>query len=178
VGEAWGLAPLLTLGPGIATSGDIPPSVVADAVEAVLGAVFLDGGLHAVRRIVTTDFVPLIEAASDRQRSSNYKSELQNWTQGLSGHTPQYEVLQESGPDHAKTFTVAAVVDGRHLAVASGRNKRQAEQRAARDALARLKVEVLSGEAPPVRAAGLGVGGPAAQDDEDDEADADADAGD
>jgi hypothetical protein len=62
--------------------------------------------------------------------------------------------------------------------VASGRNKRQAEQRAARDALARLKVEVLSGEAPPVRAAGLGVGGPAAQDDEDDEADADADAGD
>jgi dGTPase len=159
VGEAWGLASLLTLGPGIATSGPIPPSVVADAVEAVLGAVFLDGGLHAVRRIVGTDFVPLIEAASDRQRSSNYKSDLQNWTQGLTGHTPEYEVLDEHGPDHAKTFTVAAVVDGRRLAVANGRNKRQAEQRAARDALARLKVEVLSGDTPPASAAGLGAAG-------------------
>jgi ribonuclease-3 len=175
VGETWGLSSLLTLGPGIATSGSIPPSVVADAVEAVLGAVFLDGGLHAVRNIVTTDFVPLIEAASDRQRSSNYKSDLQNWTQGLTGHTPEYEVLEEAGPDHAKTFTVAAVVAGRRLAVASGRNKRQAEQRAARDALARLKLEVLSGDAPPASVARLGNGteaGPGGARDADDDLDA------
>jgi dGTPase len=158
VGETWGLGELLTLGPGIATSGAIPPSVVADAVEAVLGAVFLDGDLHAVRRIVATDFTLMVEAASDRQRSSNFKSDLQNWTQGLTGHTPEYEVLDESGPDHAKTFTVAAVVDGRRLAVAVGRNKRQAEQRAAKDALSKLKVEVLSGAAPPASAAGLGAG--------------------
>ncbi|HZL99940.1 MAG TPA: ribonuclease III [Planctomycetota bacterium] len=143
VGQQWELAGLLTLGPGMLSAGEVPASVVADAVEAVLGAIFLDGGLPPVRRLVTTEFGPLIEASSDRQRSSNYKSELQNWTQGTSGQTPQYEVLEETGPDHAKTFTVAAVVEGRRLATATGHNKRQAEQRAARAALALLKAEAL-----------------------------------
>jgi len=148
VGEQWELAGLLTLGPGMLSAGEVPASVVADAVEAVLGAIYLDGGLAPVRRLVTTEFGPLIEASSDRHRSSNYKSELQNWTQGTSGQTPQYEVLEEQGPDHAKTFTVAAIVDGRRLATATGPNKRQAEQRAARAALAVLKSELL-GVSPP-----------------------------
>jgi len=148
VGEQWELAGLLTLGPGMLSAGAVPASVVADAVEAVLGAIYLDGGLAPVRRLVTTEFGPLIEASSDRHRSSNYKSELQNWTQGTSGQTPQYEVLEEQGPDHAKTFTVAAIVDGRRLATATGPNKRHAEQRAARAALAVLKTELL-GVSPP-----------------------------
>jgi ribonuclease-3 len=139
VADLWDLAGLLLVGPGIATSGEIPASVVADAVEAVLGAVFLDGGLPPVRRLVTTDFNALIEASSDRQRSTNHKSELQNFAQGSLGRTPYYQVLGEEGPDHAKSFTVAAMVDGRVLATASGRNKRQAEQRAAKQALDRLK---------------------------------------
>ncbi len=139
IAGAWGLAPLLDLGGGIRSIGSIPPSVVADAVEAVLGAVYLDGGLAAVRRIVETDFGPLIEASSDRHRSANAKSDLQTLTQGKDGSTPEYRVLQASGPDHAKTFTVAAVVDGEELAVATGRNKRQAEQRAARAALRALR---------------------------------------
>ncbi len=160
IAETWNLAPLLTLGPGIRTSGAIPSSVVADAVEAVLGAVFTDGGLTAVRRVVATEFIPLIEAASDRHRSTNHKSELQNWAQGRLGHTPCYAVLGEEGPDHAKTFTVAAMVNGVPLAVATGKNKRQAEQRAAREAMARLRaaqdigsneieVDIAAG-APPV----------------------------
>jgi len=156
VGELWGLASLLTLGPGMISAGDVPASVVADAVEAVLGAIYLDGGLAPVRRLVTIEFGPLIEAASDRHRSSNYKSELQNWTQGTSGQTPQYEVLEESGPDHAKTFTVAAVVEGRQLATATGHNKRQAEQRAARAALALLKAELLGVTLPEHDDAGSG----------------------
>lgn len=156
VGEEWELAGLLTLGPGMLSAGEVPASVVADAVEAVLGAIYLDGGLGPVRRIVTTEFGPLIEASSDRHRSSNYKSELQNWTQGTSGHTPMYEVLEEQGPDHAKTFTVAAVVEGRRLATAQGHNKRQAEQRAARSALALLKAELLGVAQPEHDDAGTG----------------------
>lgn len=162
VAGLWGLAGLLAVGPGIASAGELPPSIVADGVEAVLGAVYLDGGLAPVRRIVTTDFSALIEASSDRQRSSNHKSELQNLAQGALGRTPYYQVLGEEGPDHAKSFTVAALVDGRVLAVASGRNKRQAEQRAAREALERLRAEVegspgaASSSAPP---AGADAGG-------------------
>jgi len=139
VAEQWQLTELLVLGPGIRQTGEIPASIVADAVEAVLGAVFLDGGLLPVRRLVTADWSALIEAAADRQRSSNHKSELQNWTQGRSGQTPTYEVLEAVGPDHAKTFTVAAMLGGVVLASATGRNKRQAEQRAARAALATLR---------------------------------------
>jgi ribonuclease-3 len=122
--------------------------VVADAVEAVLGAVFLDGGLPPVQRLVTTDFSALIEASSDRHRSTNHKSELQNFTQGSLGRTPYYQVLGEEGPDHAKSFTVAALIEGRVLAVASGRNKRQAEQRAAKEALDQLRAAA-AGEMPP-----------------------------
>ncbi len=147
VADLWSLAGLLTVGPGIATAGEIPASVVADAVEAVLGAVFLDGGLPPVRRLVTTDFSLLIEASSDRHRSTNHKSELQNFTQGSLGRTPYYQVLGEEGPDHAKSFTVAALIEGRVLAVANGRNKRQAEQRAAKEALDRLRAAA-AGEAP------------------------------
>jgi len=147
VSGLWGLAGLLDVGQGLSSAGEIPPSIVADAVEAVLGAVYLDGGLAPVRRLVTTDFSALIEASSDRQRSSNHKSELQNLAQSALGRTPYYQVLGEEGPDHAKSFTVAKRVDGRVLAVASGRNKRQAEQRAAREALERLRAEL--GEAAP-----------------------------
>lgn len=135
----WQLEDRLLLGSGIRSSGEIPPSVVADAVEAVLGCVFIDGGLSAVSRIVARDWNELIEAASDRRRSSNHKSLLQNYTQGETGQTPHYQVLSVEGPDHEKLFTVAALVGGEPLAVAKGRNKRQAEQRAARDALALLK---------------------------------------
>jgi dGTPase len=135
----WELADKLTLGPGIRSSGQIPPSVEADAVEAVLGCVFIDGGLAAVRRIVSEHWSDLTEAASDRRRSTNHKSLLQNLTQGETGQTPHYEVLSVEGPDHEKVFTVAALVGNESLAVASGRNKRQAEQRAAREALAKLR---------------------------------------
>jgi len=141
VSQQWELSDKLTLGPGIRSSGNIPPSVEADAVEAVLGCVFIDGGLSAVRRIVAADWSDLIEAASDRRRSTNHKSLLQNWTQGENGQTPHYQVLSVEGPDHEKLFTVAALVGGEPLAVAKGRNKRQAEQRAAKAALAVLRGE-------------------------------------
>ncbi len=146
VARRWGLGDLMTLGPGFRTSDDVPPSVVADAVEAVLGAVYLDGGLEHVRRIVRNEFAPLMDRAADRSRGTNFKSELQSHTQGELGLTPHYRILTEEGPDHSKTFTVAALLGDSELASATGRNKRQAEQRAARDALRRL---LAAGEREP-----------------------------
>ena len=139
VAERWELTPLLQLGPGFREQDEVPPSVVADAVEAVLGAVYLDGGLDAVRPLVLAHFAELLDAAAAGSRSRNAKSELQAWTQGRLGAAPHYQLLDESGPDHRKQFTLAAVVSGVRVAVASGRNKRQAEQRAAREALRLLK---------------------------------------
>lgn len=139
VAQHWELAALLELGPGFRVPEEVPDSLVADAVEAVLGAVFLDAGLDAARRVILREFEPLLADAEDGRRSSNSKSELQAYTQGDLGLTPHYRVLEEDGPDHSKQFTVAVLVGDEELASARGRNKRQAEQRAARIALGLLR---------------------------------------
>lgn len=139
VASGWRLAEHLVVGPGLRSTGKVPPSVIADAVEAMLGAVQLDAGLDAVTRIIQRDFGPLIENSARGRRASNDKSELQHFTQGRFGFTPNYHILEEVGPDHEKTFRVAAVVNGVRVAESSGRNKRQAEQRAAREALDLLR---------------------------------------
>ncbi|MCB9898697.1 MAG: ribonuclease III [Planctomycetes bacterium] len=149
VAEGWGLAEMLMLGPGFRGPDDVPPSLVADAVEAVLGAVYLDGQLEPAAQIIQSEFTALIQAASEGRRTRNVKSELQAYTQGRLSVTPHYQVLGEAGPDHAKRFTVAAVVDGLHLGVATGRSKRQAEQRAARIALRRLQESAANGGGVP-----------------------------
>ncbi|MED5329927.1 MAG: ribonuclease III [Planctomycetota bacterium] len=138
VAKVWGLGAIIRVGGGIVTAGAMPPSIIANAVEAILGAVFLDGGIDAASHVVLRDFGPLIERAAESERGTNHKSELQHFTQGNLGQTPHYRVLQEDGPDHAKNFTVAAIVGNVELAIGTGRNKRQAEQRAAHLALQRL----------------------------------------
>ncbi len=148
VAASWGLAELMLLGPGFRGPEDAPPSVAADGVEAVLGAIFLDGHLEPVRRVILADFLPIVEAAAEGRRGRNSKSELQSFTQAELQCTPHYQVLAEEGPDHRKVFTVAAVVQDVKLSVATGRNKRQAEQRAAREALHML-VAVRDGAVPP-----------------------------
>ena len=145
----WELAELLVLGPGFRSPEDAPPSVAADGVEAVLGAIFLDGHLEPARRIILHEFLPILEAAAEGRRGRNAKSELQSFTQSRMTITPHYQVLTEEGPDHRKRFTVAAAVKDVRLSVDSGRNKRQAEQKAARGAL-RLLHDIEKGlaEAP------------------------------
>jgi dGTPase len=148
VAAGWELAELLVLGPGFRRPEDAPPSVAADGVEAVLGAIFLDGHLEPARRIILAEFLQILEAAADGRRGRNAKSELQSFTQAELGATPNYRVLAEEGPDHRKSFTVAAVVRDVRLSMATGRNKRQAEQRAAREALHMLR-SAQEGRVPP-----------------------------
>ena len=137
-----GLGEELRLGVGEERSGGREkPSLLADAMEAILGAVYLDGGLEAVRAIL----VPLLDSTLDREFSEKHpsgsKSALQELLQGRGMGLPDYRHVAEEGPDHDKRFHVECWIDGRRLSEGSGATKKRAEERAARAAL-----EVLSEE--------------------------------
>ncbi|MEQ8789045.1 MAG: ribonuclease III [Pirellulaceae bacterium] len=132
---------VLILGKGMATGVDVPPSVMADVFESLVAAVYLDGG-HEPARIFIEKFVgPEIELAASGETGGNYKSQLQQLAQRQFGSTPVYQLLDEKGPDHSKCFKVTAEVGGHRYDAAWGRNKKEAEQRAASNALAQLRGE-------------------------------------
>ena len=116
------------------------PSILSDAFEALIGAIYLDGGLEAGRRfteqIVLSDFHDLVR----RQDYVNFKSKLLELTQSQGCGHPKYLVHAEEGPDHAKTFSVEVTMTGERLGCGQGRSKKEAQQMAARDALQRLGV--------------------------------------
>ena len=126
----------LRLGKGEQQSGGREkPSILADAVEAVLGAVYLDGGIDAVRGSVVRLLGERIRAAVDNGgRNQDHKSRLQEEVAGRSDDVLVYE-FEATGPDHARHFTVTVSAGGRRLGVGMGRSKKQAEQQAARAAL-------------------------------------------
>jgi ribonuclease III len=113
------------------------PSLLADALEAVMAAVFLDGGLKAAQALTRRWFTPLLEelAASPGQ---DFKTGLQELTQARFKASPTYTLLSESGPSHARQFLVEVSLGDQPLAKGQGRTKKQAEQQAAREALAAL----------------------------------------
>jgi ribonuclease-3 len=144
VGRAMGLGRLLLLGKGEEqSSGRDKPSLIADAVEAVLGAVYLDGGLEAAFRVVRKFLGPLLEEEAEaadplRTLDKDFKTRLQEITQARFRRTPAYAVEGEDGPDHDKTFHVAVILDDEILARGTGKSKKAAEQDAARKAVERL----------------------------------------
>ena len=110
-------------------------SIIADAMEAILAAVFLDGGWDAAKRIILQNFMPTIEAALNGKLSKDYKTELQELLQQKGETEILYKTLREDGPDHCKLFTIGLWVDGRKTSEGTGRTKKEAEQCAARNAL-------------------------------------------
>lgn len=140
IGSALGLGPLLRLGKGEELSGGREKkSLLADAFEAVLGAVYLDGGIEAARRLVETHFFPVLAEPGLLGRR-DFKTSLQEICQARGLGLPVYRVVEEEGPDHAKTFRVDLVVDGVRRGTGTGRNKKEAEQDAARIALDNLSL--------------------------------------
>lgn len=130
------LGRFLCLGHGeLATGGRQRDSILSNAMEAVIGAVYIDGGYPAAEQVV----LPWVRTQQLKQDSGDYKSTLQEFIQKRSRHTPQYEVVQTVGPEHDKVFTVEVSLDGKLLGTGKGKNKKLAEQDAARDAYARLK---------------------------------------
>lgn len=121
------------------SGGRQKPSIVADAAEAVLGAVYLDGGLQAARRIVHKFFLTDYEILLNDESSYNFKGELLEKIQGCGQGSPRYEILKEIGPDHEKQFVVSVSVNGESLGQGTGSTKKEAEQKAARMALKAMR---------------------------------------
>ena len=122
------------------TGGRARPSILADALEALMAAIYLDGGLAAVAGVAQRLFQSELADVESHARL-DYKSRLQERAQALWQAAPVYQVVAESGPDHDKRFEVALSFGGREWARASGRSKKEAEQSAAAAALAALERE-------------------------------------
>ncbi|MCX7425381.1 MAG: ribonuclease III [Planctomycetia bacterium] len=142
ISEMLGLEEFLILGKGLATHPSIPPSLLADVFESLIAAIYIDGGSEAARRFITKHVGPEIELAVDGRAGGNYKSLLQQFAQRANGATPTYQLLDEKGPDHSKCFKIAARVGSSRYQAAWGRNKKEAEQRAARNALCEINDEL------------------------------------
>lgn len=146
ISSTLGLQEFLIVGKGMAANVTVPSSLLSDVFESLLAAVYRDGGIDVARNFVERYVGPEIELAANGELGGNYKSLLQQLAQREHGSTPSYQLIDEKGPDHAKCFKVAAQVGGERYHSAWGRNKKEAEQRAACNALAEI-----NREAPPYR---------------------------
>jgi ribonuclease-3 len=134
--ESIELGQHLILAPGeVDAGGRTRSSILSDAFEAVLGALYLDGGLVPVQDFVHQELLDDLEETLADHQLANYKSLLQEKVQASLKTPPRYKVTSTSGPDHAKRFVVEVVVRGRVLGRGEGNSKKLAEQRAAREAL-------------------------------------------
>ncbi len=136
----WGkelqLGTFIYLGHGeLATGGRGRDSIISNAVEAVIGAVYLDGGYKAAQALI----LPWVKTQQLTADTRDYKSILQEFLQKRGPQTPAYETVQTVGPEHDKIFTVQVSLSGRVLGIGKGHNKKQAEQAAAQDALKQLQ---------------------------------------
>jgi ribonuclease-3 len=135
VADSLGLVQHLSLGKGITESENMPASLAACALEAIIGAAYVDGGLEPARKFILAHMGEEIDRVLAGEHRRNYKSLLQQHAQRDLGASPNYEVLDEKGPDHAKAFEIAVTIRGRRYPSAWGPSKKAAEQRAAQEAL-------------------------------------------
>ncbi len=143
--EQVGLGEWLFLGRGEEQSGGRrKASLLADACEAVMAAVYLDAGFPTALEVARRLFAGAVQAARDAAGHADYKTRLQERAQGSLRLQPRYAVVGTAGPDHDKTFEVALFLGEREVARATGKSKKEAEQRAAERAL-----QVMETEAPP-----------------------------
>jgi ribonuclease-3 len=147
ISRELGIDEFLILGKGMGAHTRTPASLLADVFESVIGAIYLDGGMAAARTFIVEHIAPEIEATVGGQSGSNHKSHLQQMTQRRFGATPTYLLLDEKGPDHSKCFKIAAQIGSRNYPPAWGPTKKDAEQRAAQNALSALAGEPIPYEA-------------------------------
>ncbi len=136
VAKSLGLGRYLRLGKGEdAGGGRKRPSILADATEAMLAAVYLDGGMEAVRPIIRA---LILDKEREKAADRDYKTALQELVQRTPGAAVSYRLVRESGPDHCRSFEMEASVDGGVIGTGAGRTKKEAEQMAAKAALEKL----------------------------------------
>jgi ribonuclease III len=130
------LGKLLRLSKGEEISGGrTNPSLMANTFEAVLGALYLDQGYKAVVAFLSVHLFPNLTEIIEKGLYKDYKSSLQEYVQAKGSASPEYQVVSEAGPDHAKSFTIEVLIDQKPVARGSGKSKQHAQQSAARKAL-------------------------------------------
>ncbi|MGV8146317.1 MAG: ribonuclease III [Alkaliphilus sp.] len=130
------LGEYMRLGKGEEASGGRQRvSILADAMEAVIGAMYIDGGLDVTRKFVLSTFIENIELAVKGKLNKDYKTHLQELLQSRSKEKITYKVVGESGPDHDKIFEIEVSVGARVLGIGIGKSKKEAEQESAKKAL-------------------------------------------
>lgn len=142
VARELGLGDFIKLGKGEALSnGREKPSILANAMEALLGALYLDGGFAETMEIIRRLFLPLLEKIDPAQVMGDFKSLLQEYTQETFKTRPAYLLMEESGPPHDRTFKVVVRIKGTMIAEGEGKSKKEAEQLAAKEAFFCLQGE-------------------------------------
>ncbi len=136
VAKSLHLQDVVRLGKGETQSGgNLKPSILSSTFEALIAAIYLDGGFNAIYPVVRALFAPLFVQDKDLVALYDHKTRLQEMVQSRFKVTPSYQLLKTFGPDHAKTFEVEVRIQGRALAVATGSSKKEAEQNAAQAAI-------------------------------------------
>lgn len=140
IAKEIGLGGFLRLGRGeLKTGGYEKEGILADAFEAVIGAIFLDSSYENARDTVYRLMGPVIEECIKEGYIYDYKSNLQELTQQKFNSLPEYIVVSEEGKDHDKVFTVEVIINGQTLGIGRGHSKKEAQMEAAREALKKLQ---------------------------------------
>jgi ribonuclease III len=134
------LIDLLITGKGVGTGANLPSSLAAGVYESIVAAIYLDGGYDAAKTYIMNTMEAKLQAIAQSAHQQNYKAILQQHAQKALNATPNYELLDEKGPDHSKCFEVCVAIDGKRFSSAWGPNKKMAEQKAALLALQELGV--------------------------------------
>lgn len=139
VSKSLGLHQFLMIGKGMQT--EMPANVLADFFEAIIAAIYLDGGYEAAQAFILRHLSSEIDQVANNTSAENHKSMLQQWSQRETGESPSYVLLDEKGPEHSKCFKVAACIGQQHYRSAWGKTKKDAEQKAALNALSEIHGE-------------------------------------
>lgn len=116
------------------------PSMLSDMIEAIIGAIYVDGGIKEAAKFIKTNFDQLLKEALDMEFLKNYKSLYQEIAQAEGVKHIEYKLVSEKGPDHSKTFEVNLIADGKYIAKGQGKSKKEAQFEAAKYALNKMNV--------------------------------------
>jgi len=142
VAASLSLGKYLRLGKGEeSTGGRMKKSLLADAMEAVFGAVYLDGGYEKARRVILSLFQKKVDSVLISGEFHDFKTELQEKTQLLFNSIPEYRTVRQEGEEHRKLFTVDVYIEGQKLGTGFGKSKKEAETNAAQKALCQLQTQ-------------------------------------
>ncbi len=132
----------VSVGKGLTTGSSLPKSLIANVFEAIIAAIYIDGGLKAVFDFILKHLDNEIDIVCNNKHEKNYKSILQHFCQKEQGHIPKYKIIKQSGPDHKKTFEVVTLINNVEYCTGLGNNRKNAEQIAARKTLESLAANI------------------------------------